>query len=285
MDTGLQLRVYKEKTKIYYYIGLGIVVDTEPVSIIYTSRTLKSISCDFLTENVERNGSRVNVLEQKSTLRISNGYIQCMALSTDKTKIAIGTTCGSVLVFTINTDAVTIVLNNCVMFYGHFMEGIKRFSKQCDSSSCAMKKGKTKCSFKSHRGVLCCCDTKTKDETCSFKSHHGVVYGVEFNKAGNKIISFGDGDVFERTVSNDPCNHIVDSDIPMVTTSWRLRRTNGEEPLEPGRRLVFRVPNHIEFVKRGKFQAMAMGLLPRLGQDSCIRHLDPDLIKMIAGYV
>jgi WD40 repeat protein len=288
MDTGAQIRIYKEKTKIYYYIWAGVVVDTEPVSVVYTSRNLKSISCNFLTEEIRDDGSTSNVVVQKSSLRVTNGHIQCMALSTDHKKIAIGTTCGSVLVFKINADVMAIVLDRCVMFYGHFIKGMKRFRKQCDSCACATRNVKNiskKCSLTSHIGVLCCCETKRNEETCLFKSHHGVVNDLEFSKSGKKIISFGDGDILERTLSDESCDGIVDSDIPMMTTSWRLRTSNDEGPMEPDRRLVFRVPNHIELVKRGKFKAFAMGLLPRLGENSCIHQLDPDLVKMIAGYV
>ncbi|KAJ1464765.1 hypothetical protein T484DRAFT_1757858 [Baffinella frigidus] len=265
MHNGQVLREYKGLGS-YYRIEAAVITQTNPTCIIYTGEQTNILYSDVMINQVNVDGSHDLILQTRSHLQLARGYIQCMALSADNTKLAVGTSLASVLLFTVSTDKNCQILQKFRTYFGHWLTGVVSPDEQRKQCSCA---------------------TDTALQKCSLVSHRVVVYNVEFDSSDKRVISFGNGYVLERNASqdSDADANIVERWVPFKTTT-EYRGYGGIQEA-PKRRVVFRVPNYMEFVKirTAKLEAAAMAMVPRLGTASLLGDIEPNLLIMIADFV
>jgi len=261
MHNGQILREY-EGRGTYYNIWAGVIT---PTTCIYTGKKTNVLYFDIMINRVNAD-VHAHTLQNRTGMQLVRGYIQCMALSADNTKLAVGTSLASVLLFAICTDATGQILQKFRTYYGHWRVGVVSPDQQREQCSCAMD---------------------TASQHCSFISHRDVVYNVEFDASDKRVISFGNGYVLERNASqdSDADANIVERCVPFTNTTEHVRF--GDIPEEFRRREVFRVPDYKEFIatRTAKLEAAAMSMVPRLGVGSMLGDIDPNLLKMIADFV
>ena len=256
MHSGKILREYKGRG-CYYDIWAGVIT---PTNCIYTGKETNVLYFDIMINRANVDGSNDHILQNRSHMQLVRGYIECMTLSADKTKLAVGTSLASVLLFAVSTDMTGPVLRKFQTYYGHCRVDVNSPHKQREQCSCA---------------------TDTASQKCSFISHRDVVYNVEFDSSDKRVISFSNGYVLERNGSHDSDPN------ENITELWVPFDAFGEVPGAARRRKVFRVPKYTDLVatRRANLQAAAMAFCPRLGVYSMLGEIEPSLLRMIADFI
>jgi WD40 repeat protein len=278
MDTGMNLRSYQAADTRYYHLTFGFATPTTPMLAVFTSIDATVLHVQrCLQSGMGDHGIQFRLRLDKS-LELEEGYFTCAALSPNNTNFAVGTSLGSVFVYELSFD------NDMDNQGGFNLLKIQTWQPHRRSDY----------RFHSAQTTDCGCFMGPAVGLCRMHSHRGPVDRVQFDFDDQRVTSFAYSSAMQRSVSQhsvtckdasvcyDEFFDVRSGDNTGLTLD-RGTSVHGDRLARKNR--VFMVPNFELLLVEKQHEALAMGLMPRLGDRSIMRLLEPDLLRLLCTFV
>jgi WD40 repeat protein len=298
-NTGIELRRYGgHGTCCKIWVGLVIPETFVNSAKVVGSSTTRSEICfntlgNILVKHQPQHPApplATYKLEKRGSFKLPHGFVESMAVTRDKERLAVGTSEGVVLLFNLGSHDIEMQTSIAALdkvFYSHL------------SRSSANNAQPTTERFT----ASCTCVTSVAGVFCKMQSHRGLVYHVQFSRDGKQITSFSSGMILTRNAERAKATDTADMHrVHMEAVNDRLTddgkkeypngadATMGIGHVLYGRifdiknmaymRFFFRAQDMQAFIGMKKDEATNMALVPRLGANSPISILGSDLLKM-----